>query len=167
MSEGGLKKFVQKSWESGVDGFILPDMNIDEAQQYIKEVSGVGLDTVFLASPNTKDIRLKSIISKSSGFLYLITVYGVTGVQKSFQNFTYQSIRRVKRISGSKIPVVVGFGISKPEHVRYMIDAGADGIVIASSIVDIIKVNLGSRTLNRKIESFVRSMKVACQSKAS
>lgn len=163
--EGGVKRFVQRSKESGVDGFILPDMNIDEAHLYIKEASEAGLATVFLASPNTKKIRLKSIISKSSGFLYLITVFGVTGAQKSFQNLTIHSIRRVKRLSGSKIPVVVGFGISKPEHVRYMIDAGADGVIIASAILDIIKSNLKSPALGLKIKSFVESMKSACQSK--
>jgi tryptophan synthase alpha chain len=165
--EGGLKKFVQKSKEFGVDGFILPDMNIDEAQLYIKVVSKAGLATIFLASPNTKEIRLKSIIFNSRGFLYLITVFVVTGVQKSFQNFTGRAIRRVKRLSGTKIPVVVGFGISKPEHVRYMVDAGADGIVIASAIIDIIKANLESPTLNRKVEFFVGAMKLACNSKSS
>ncbi len=163
--EGGVKRFVQRSKESGVDGFILPDMNIDEAHLYIKVASEAGLATVFLASPNTKKIRLKSIISKSSGFLYLVTVFGVTGAQKSFQNLTAHSIRRVKRLSGSKIPVVVGFGISKPEHVRYMINAGADGVIIASAILDIIKSNLKSPTLGLKIKSFVEGMKTACQSK--
>lgn len=167
LKEGGLKKFVQKSKEIGVDGFILPDMNIDEAQLYIKVASEAGLATIFLASPNTKEIRLKSIISNSRGFLYLITVYGVTGVQRSFKDFTGQAIRRVKRHSGTKIPVVVGFGISKPEHVRYMINSGADGIVIASAIVDIIRTNLESPRLNRKVESFVWTMKLACHSKSS
>ena len=95
----------------------------------------------------------------------MITVFGVTGAQKSFQNLTAHSIRRVKRLSGSKIPVVVGFGISEPEHVRYMINAGADGVIIASAILDIIKSNLKSPTLGLKIKSFVEGMKTACQSK--
>ena len=99
--------------ESGIDEFVVPDIPI-EHYEYVSEASKLGLVTPFLASPNTSEPRLRSIASISSGFLYVISAYGTTGMRKSFEKYTFDNIRNVKRIINSTnvtttpIPIIVG-----------------------------------------------------------
>lgn len=156
----GFRKFMTKSKQCGVDGFILPDMQIEGSDMYLKETLKLKLAAIFLVSPNTNADRLKLIISKCSGFLYLVSVYGTTGSRQSFEEYTATAIRNVKKFTHSNIPVAVGFGISTPEHGRFMIDAGADAIIIASAIINRIKdYSENERKMNQEIQSFVSSMK--------
>jgi len=161
----GLKNFIKKSCESGIDGLIIPDMSIEESDEYINEASKLCLATIFLASPNTNDLRLRSIASKSSGFLYLVSVYGTTGIRKSIDNYTIDTIKNVKRVLGENITIAVGFGISKPSHGKVMINAGADAIIVASALID--KINKtkdnDSREVLEEIRSFVACMKKVCK----
>ncbi|MFL6370803.1 MAG: tryptophan synthase subunit alpha, partial [Nitrososphaeraceae archaeon] len=121
--KAGFENFMMKSKQSGIDGFILPDMTIEESNCYIKQASRLGLATIFLASPNTSNERLNAIMNRSSGFVYLVSIYGTTGTRKSIEDYTLHAIRNTKRIAGSRLPVAVGFGITKPSHVRFMIEA--------------------------------------------
>jgi tryptophan synthase alpha chain len=157
----GFTAFMRKAKYFGVDGFILPDMPIEESGEYIKQGKVLGLATIFLIAPNTKVERVRSILSKSSGFAYLISVYGTTGLRKSFDKYTADSICRVREIADSKIPIAVGFGISTPAHVKFMRAAGADAIIVASAIVNILKNK--TRTTFDDIEQFVYSMKKQCR----
>jgi tryptophan synthase alpha chain len=162
----GLENFIKKSCESGINGFIIPDMSIEEADEYINEASRLELATIFLASPNTNEIRLRSIASKSSGFLYLVSVYGTTGIRKSIDSYTTDIIKNVKRTLGKTIPIAVGFGISKPLHGKVMINAGADAIIVASALINIInetKDNNNNRQMLEQIRYFVASMKKVCR----
>lgn len=83
----GFSKFMQEAKRCGIDGFILADMPIEESEEYIKEASNLGLATIFMVSPNTKEQRIKSIASKSSGFLYVVSVIGITGMHESFEKY--------------------------------------------------------------------------------
>jgi tryptophan synthase alpha chain len=159
----GLEKFMAQSRDSGIDGFIIPDMPVDEAQPYIATASQLDLATVFLASPNTSPQRLSSIIQSTTGFLYLVSVFGITGARDSFQDYTRDAVKRVKIAAARKIPVAVGFGISTPAHARYMMAAGADAVIVGSAILDKIGASGGNRTdMLRRIEKFAKSMKRAC-----
>ena len=90
----------------------------------------------------------------------MVSVYGTTGSRQSFENYTAASIKNVKKIARSNIPVAVGFGISTPEHGKFMFDAGADAIIIASAIINKIKeYSKNKRKMNQEIKSFVSSMK--------
>ncbi len=161
----GLEKFMAQSKDSGIDGFIIPDMPVDEGQSYIAVASQLGLMTVFLASPNTSPERLSSIIQHATGFLYLVSVFGITGARDSFEDYTRDAVKRVKMAAGSKIPVAVGFGISTPAHARYMMTAGADAVIVGSAILDRIETTGRNKTdMLRKIEKFAKSMKRACTS---
>ena len=171
--KAGLSRFMRKAKHSGIDGFILPDMPIEESDKYIKEASRLNLATIFLASPNTNEERLHAIASKSSGFLYLVSVYGTTGIRKSFDDSTAQYVKNTKKIVGSKIPIAVGFGISDPSHAKFMINAGADAVIIASAIINIIKgYNYGNDNNNsnskkkeemlKNVRMFVSKMKKSC-----
>jgi tryptophan synthase alpha chain len=170
LSRAGFNKFIKKAKQCGVDGFILPDMSIEESGKYVKEASQLNLATIFLVSPNTKKKRLLAIASKSSGFLYLVSVYGTTGIRKSFEDSTASYIKNTKRTIGSSLPVAVGFGISKPEHVKFMINAGADAIIVASAIINIMKVYTSDikntkkkKEMMKSVSNFVSSMKSACR----
>ncbi|HEX2068087.1 MAG TPA: tryptophan synthase subunit alpha [Nitrososphaeraceae archaeon] len=160
----GFSKFMQQAKQCGIDGFILADMPIEESEEYIKEASNLGLATIFMVSPNTKEQRIKSIASKSSGFLYVVSVIGITGMRESFEKYTANNITRVKEIiANSGIPVAVGFGISNPSHCKYMINAGADAIIVASAIINIIEhYREDKKRMLQELQSFVLSMKNAC-----
>ncbi|HYY50527.1 MAG TPA: tryptophan synthase subunit alpha [Nitrososphaeraceae archaeon] len=166
----GLNSFLERSMESGIDGFIVPDIPIEHCNEYVSEASKLGLVTPFLASPNTSESRLRSIASMSSGFLYVISAYGTTGMRKSFEKYTFDNIRNVKRIinstnvTTSPIPIIVGFGINTPQHAKLMLDSGVDGIIVASKLVDKIKESRNNEAqMLQQIKAIVSSMKKACK----
>lgn len=158
----GMEKFMSQAKESGIDGFILPDMPIEEAEEYLAVASGLDLGTVFLASPNTPQARLVRIVDRTSGFLYLVSVYGITGSRNSYEDYTLNAIKNVKHSVGAKVPVAVGFGISTPAHARSMISAGADGVIVGSTIVDRMTKSSGKKMITELAE-FAKSMKKACK----
>ncbi|MFL6482481.1 MAG: tryptophan synthase subunit alpha [Nitrososphaera sp.] len=158
----GIEKFMYDSKQCGLDGFILPDLPIEEADMYTAVALKLNLATVFLVSPNTPDRRLRKIVATTSGFLYLVSVYGITGARNSFQNYTLNTIRVVKHMSGGKVPLAVGFGISRPSHAKIMIRAGAEAIIIGSAIVNKISNGSGTEMLI-DLQNFAKSMKKACK----
>jgi tryptophan synthase alpha chain len=159
----GFGKFMAKSKDCGIDGFILPDMAIEEADSYINDASQLGLATIFLVSPNTTPVRLQSIMCKSSGFVYMVSVYGITGARKSFEDYTIHAIKNVKDVAGGKIPVAVGFGISSPSQAKFMINAGADAIIVGSAIINKIKAFTDKKKMLQELQLFAMKMKKACK----
>lgn len=160
----GLKKFLKNSLDCGVDGFIVPDLTIEEADKYLHSAKNLNLATVFLTSPNTEHERLSKIISISTGFVYMVSVYGITGSRSNFEKYTYDSIKRAKKITSKNgKPLAVGFGISSPEDGLRMIEAGADGIIIGSVLVKIISNDLNDKgKLLLNLGDFVQQMKKIC-----
>ena len=159
----GIENFLSESKQCGLDGFVLPDMPVDEADAYSLMASKLNLATVFLVSPNTPEARLRKIISRTTGFLYVVSVYGITGARSSFQKYTLNTIRAVKQVAGARVPVAVGFGISTPVHAKTMIAAGAEAVIIGSAIIDKISEGSGKKMLH-DLQNFTRSMKKACKS---
>jgi tryptophan synthase alpha chain len=156
----GFRKFMRKAKQSGIDGFILPDMPIEESDKYVKEASRLNLATIFLVSPNTNEERIRSIASKSSGFLYLVSVFGTTGIRKSFEDSTANYVKDTKKIVGSSIPIAVGFGISNRSHAKFMINAGADAVIVASAIINIIKSYTDRKVNNKKKEEMLKEVRI-------
>lgn len=161
----GMEKFMYESKQCGLDGFILPDLPVDEAGTYTSMASKLNLATVFFVSPNTRGIRLQKIAANTTGFLYVVSVYGITGARNSFQKYTLNTIRAVKRTAGAKVPVAVGFGISRPAHAKIMIAAGAEAIIIGSAIISKISDGGSGTRMLLDLENFARSMKRACKIK--
>jgi len=153
----GYPKFIAKSKKVGIDGFILPDMSIEESKEYIKSAKNK-IDTIFLISPNTSKLRTKKISTTSTGFLYLVAVYGTTGIKKEIQNYTLKAIKDVKKITKGKIPVGVGFGVSTPDDVRRYIKAGADAVIVGSAFLKLIQ-NVPPNKIRSRIESFTKTLK--------
>jgi tryptophan synthase alpha chain len=102
-------------------------------------------------------------LETTNGFLYLVSVFGITGARSTFETYTLQAIKDVKLRAASKLPVAVGFGISKPEHVKFMKSAGADAVIIGSAIVDIISHSKSKAGMLGKVKRYAQSMKAACR----
>ena len=162
----GYIQFAKKAKESGIDGFIIPDIPIEESKEYLKIMQSIGLSTIFLVSPNTAGKRLKMISRICTGFLYAISVYGTTGERQGFDEYTIESIKRVKKVTSAaadELPLAVGFGISNPSHVKYMIDAGADAVIIGSAIIKKIQEIENKDTLFNILNRFAYELKNSCK----
>ncbi|AKG90931.1 tryptophan synthase, alpha chain [Geoglobus ahangari] len=133
----GVEKFVRLSAEAGVDGMIVVDLPADSSEEYVRICKKHGIRTIFIASPNTTDERLRVIDNASTGFVYLTSDYGTTGRRDKIGEKAFDLLRRAKNICRN--PVGVGFGVSKAEHVRSLIDAGADGVIVGSAIVELVE----------------------------
>ena len=154
----GYEKFIASAKKAGIDGFILPDMPVEEAMQYLNAVHKYKADAIFLVSPNTSKERIKKIIRASSGFLYLVSVYGTTGAQQKIKKYTINAIKKAKQISNGKIPVAVGFGVSNPTQARNFIKVGADAIIVGSAFLRLIE-GLEAKKIESHIERFTRNLK--------
>ncbi len=158
----GLEKFLEDAKHHGVDGLIIPDLPFDEIRDYAPLAKRHGLDAVLLAAPTSTPARLKAIAKHTSGFLYLVSLTGVTGARSAVQESTVALIRSVRRYAKG-VPLGVGFGISTPEHVRAILAAGADAVVVGSAIVDRVASSQkdGPARMLANVESYVRSLKAA------
>lgn len=132
----GLKAFADAAAESGADGALLIDMIVEEAGEYIAEMSRVDLAPIFLAAPTSPEERLKAIADHSKGFIYAISRTGVTGKRQQLTADAAALVERIRR--WSKLPVAVGFGISNADHVAE-VGRFADAAVIGSAIVELIE----------------------------
>ena len=153
----GYQKFIKNAKKVGIDGFILPDMSIEESKDYLKAAKN-NSDTIFLISPNTSKTRIEKIAKASTGFLYLVAVFGTTGVKTSIKNYTLKAIKNVKKQTKSKIPIGIGFGVSTPEDVKKYIKAGADAVIVGSAYLKLIE-RTKQQDLESKITSFTKSLK--------
>jgi tryptophan synthase alpha chain len=153
----GYLKFISEAKKAGIDGFILPDMSIEESKEYLKAAKG-NIDTIFLVSPNTTKKRIRKIANATSGFLYLVAVYGTTGVKTGIKNYTLKAIKDIKKQTKGKIPLGVGFGVSTPEDVKKYISVGADAVIVGSAFLKLIE-KTPQNQIERKITAFTKSLK--------
>ena len=154
----GLERFYQDAHKSGVNSVLIADLSIEEAEPVISVSKKTGIDTLFMISQLSDDNRIKKIASASSGFIYLVSRLGVTGVRNDLQHSTLSLIKRVRKFTDK--PLCVGFGISTPNHVKDVINAGADGAIVGSAIVDLIRKNLGKKEkMLNEIVDFSRELK--------
>ncbi len=154
----GYDRFISIAKDAGIDGIILPDMKIEEAEEFLEASKKNKIDTIFLISPNTSPERIKKISNKSSGFLYLVSVFGTTGMQQRFQKYTLNAIKHAKHLLDKKIPLGVGFGISKPEHARFILKYGADAVIVGSAFLRLIEETPQSN-VEKTIEIFAKGFK--------
>ncbi len=156
----GLDSFFESAARFGVDGVIVPDLPIEESFHYRRAADVHDVDTVFLAAPSTSDGRLKRIASQSSGFLYLTSLFGVTGTRRHLDRNLPKLIRRTRRLV-DKLPVCVGFGISTVDHVTAVLKAGASGAIVGSALVEIVAENGNRNDLPKLVLGTVRKLKAA------
>jgi len=158
----GLDKFYHDAHKAGVNSVLIADLSIEEADNVIKVSDKTGVNTVFMISQLSNDSRIRKIASASSGFIYLVSRLGVTGVRNELQNSTLSLIKRVRKFTDK--PLCVGFGISTPNHVKEVIKAGADGAIVGSAIVELIERNIHDKAkMFKEIYKYAESMKKATQ----
>jgi tryptophan synthase alpha chain len=162
LEKNGFRKFMEMAKKAGTDGFILPDMTIDESEKYLQYSKDLGLASIFLVAPNTSNLRIKNTLTVSTGFVYVVSVYGTTGMRNSFNKTTLTAIKNIKKL-GSKKNISVGFGISTPQHVKLMSNNGADAVIVGSAIVKMIDGNKGDSViqLQDNLRNYVKSLKAA------
>jgi tryptophan synthase alpha chain len=156
----GIEKFFNDFHEAGVNSVLIADLSIDDADEITGPAALAGLDTVFMATPVTAPERMKLVASKTTGFIYTVSVLGVTGSRDKLSDVVEVLIGKLKGLTD--VPVCVGFGISTPEHAAAVAKAGADGVIIGSKIVGLIEKNLGdTEKIIAEISSLLSDVKKA------
>ncbi|MFH1094446.1 MAG: tryptophan synthase subunit alpha [Candidatus Omnitrophota bacterium] len=151
----GIKKFAKAASISGLDGVIVPDLPPEESGELNKALLINSIAQIFLISPLTSPERIKKNSRISSGFIYYVSLAGVTGTRNTLGADLAKQVRLIKKTS--KTPVFVGFGVSNPEHVK-KVNKVADGVIVGSALIKIINESINKKQLEIKISRFIRSM---------
>ena len=149
----GLARFVEQARAAGVDGVLTLDMPPEEGEEFRTAFAAAGIDTIFLLSPTTTVERIRRASELGSGFLYGISRLGVTGVRDTIDDSAEVLAKRVK--AETQLPLALGFGISRPEHVRAVTE-WADAAVVGSALVKVIAEHGQSAGLLDEVERYVR-----------
>lgn len=140
----GLARFLTNAKMAGFDGLILPDLPPPEAQSVCSQVRAAGLETTLLVAPTTAPERRKEIAELSSGFIYYLSISGITGERKALPADLSAKVKELRQSAGK--PVCVGFGVSQAEHVKQLSDI-ADGAIVGSGVVRRMKETAGQGPL--------------------
>ncbi len=158
----GIDRFYREAHEAGVDGILVADMPVEESEEVVEIAQKYGIDPIFLITQTTSDERMDTIVRHARGYLYLVSVLGVTGARKTVAPEALALLHRVR--THTDLPLAIGFGISTPDHVKTCQDAGADGVIVGSAIVDIVEKNLGNPVaMENAIRQYVAGMKNAAK----
>lgn len=158
----GLERFAAAASDAGADGVLATDLTPEEAGGYRGALRGKGLDTIFLAAPTSTGERLKKIAEASSGFLYIISRTGVTGARDVLPEGVSELARRAR--SFTKLPIAIGFGISRPSHVSGLFGL-ADAAVVGSALVAEIEKASGTGAAAAAVAALISRLKAAgCKS---
>jgi tryptophan synthase alpha chain len=149
----GMKEFAAKAAAAGVDGALIIDLPVEEADEYIRQMQKHNLATVFLAAPTSTDARLKRIAQLSTGFVYAVSRTGITGARKELPEDAKKLVQHLRKLT--KLPIVVGFGISAPEQFA-AVGKFADAAAVGSAIVQKIESNPGTEA--EAVAEFIKQL---------
>jgi len=155
----GVERFAKAAASAGVDGVLALDLPIEEAAGFRETLAAAGLDTIFLLSPTTTDERIRKAAELGRGFLYGISRLGVTGARDRVATGAGTLVKRIR--AHTALPIALGFGISRPEHVAE-VTAYADAAVVGSALVALIAEAGASPNLIDRVEEYVRALRGAC-----
>ncbi|WP_248897470.1 tryptophan synthase subunit alpha [Haloplanus halobius] len=158
--ETGPEAFVRRAAEAGVEGFVVPDLPAEEADPLREACDEHDCDLIFIVAPTTRGERLEHIMAQVSGYVYVQARLGTTGARADLSDRTAESL---DRIAEWDVPKAVGFGISTGEHAQEVIEAGADGVIVGSALIDIIETGVERGdppvTVANRLESKARELK--------
>jgi len=154
----GLERFGVQAAKLGVDGVIIPDLPPEEATLWKRIADPLGLYTIFLVAPTSPPDRIEKIVKLSHGFIYYVSVTGVTGTRKQLPSDLIACLKLVKKYTNK--PVAVGFGVSTPDQVRFLAPH-VDGIVVGSALIKVIERHIGDDKLIPAVGDFIFSLKQA------
>lgn len=154
----GLERFAEEAKGRGVDGLIVPDLPPEEAEELCRSCEKVGVDLIFLLAPTSSAARIERVISASRGYIYYVSLKGVTGARDRLAEGIQAAVSRIK--AKTEKPIAVGFGIGRPEQVRE-VARFADGVIVGSAIVAKVEEHLGRADLVEQVGDFVAPLKGA------
>jgi tryptophan synthase alpha chain len=152
----GLAAFCRTAAEVGVDGVIVPDLPAEESGELRAEAEAVGLDVVHLVAPTSTPARMRAIARASGGFLYLVSVTGVTGARAALPPGLAEHLRALRSVTTK--PIAVGFGISTPEQAA-LVGRLADGVIVGSAVVHLVERHGESASLLAAVGDYVAALK--------
>ncbi|AEE79260.1 tryptophan synthase alpha chain [Arabidopsis thaliana] len=155
----GLGKFMSSIRAVGVQGLVVPDVPLEETEMLRKEALNNDIELVLLTTPTTPTERMKLIVDASEGFIYLVSSIGVTGARSSVSGKVQSLLKDIKEATDK--PVAVGFGISKPEHVKQIAGWGADGVIVGSAMVKLLGDAKSPTEGLKELEKLTKSLKSA------
>ncbi len=138
----GVDKFLKDAKEAGVDGLIVVDLPPEEDEELCLPAMKAGINFIRLATPTTDDKRLPAVLKNTSGFVYYVSIAGVSGAATPQASNVIEAVARIKR--HTKLPIAVGFGLKTPEHAR-AIASGADAAVVGSALVEAVRMSLDDK----------------------
>lgn len=154
----GVEKFFVDFKAAGGSSVLIADLTIDDVDEVGPLAEAAGLETVFMVTPNTSDERIEMIAAKTTGFIYTVSTYGVTGARSALSDMVKPLVAKLK--GQTDVPVCVGFGISSADQAKQVADAGADGVIIGSRIVSMIEDNLNDKPkMIEQISAFIKEVK--------
>ncbi len=157
----GIGRFIRDCRNSGISGLIVPDLPIEESQPLLQECRNSGIDLIFLIASTTTENRIKKILNSATGFLYVVSLLGVTGARENLSGEIKSTLERI-RSQNPRVPLAVGFGISKKEHIKEVMEFGADGAIVGSAFIKIIEENSNNKEeILHKLGEFARELKEA------
>ena len=152
----GLKAFARTAADAGVDGLMVPDLPIEESEPLEAEAEPAGLDVAHFVAPTSPPARVRAIARRSRGFVYVVSLTGVTGERRELPADLATQIRTLRLVTTK--PVCVGFGIATPAHVE-AVGRLADGVAVGSAIVRLVEARAGSATLVAEVGDFIAALK--------
>ncbi|XP_057957498.1 tryptophan synthase alpha chain-like [Malania oleifera] len=155
----GIERFMSTVNDAGVHGLVVPDVPLEETGILRREAVKHGIELVLLTTPTTPTHRMKAIVEVSEGFVYLVSSVGVTGARSSVSGRVQGLLQEIKEATSK--PVAVGFGISKPEHVRQIAGWGADGVIVGSAMVRLLGEAKSPSEGLKELENLTKSLKSA------
>ncbi len=156
----GPERFYREAKAAGVDGILIVDMPIEEAEMVLAYATETGIAPIFTVTPTTPPERVKKIAEMAGGFLYLVSLSGVTGRRETLSEAALPLIQSVREETA--LPLALGFGIATETHARQAVAAGADGVIVGSAIVEIIERHVGDvEGMERELSDYIVRMKAA------
>lgn len=159
----GEERFVKEALEKGVDGVIIPDLPPEEADGLMKAADEEGLDIIFLIAPTTSFSRMKKVAQHARGFIYYVSLVGITGAKMGAVSDIQRQIKSLQKVS--PLPILIGFGISTPQEVSQAASL-AEGVVVGSALVRQVEDHLADGTANPKVLECAKTLMQGIKDKA-
>jgi tryptophan synthase alpha chain len=154
----GIRAFLTQIAAAGVKGLVVPDLPLEEAEELLIPAAEIGIEVILLVAPTSSQERIVAIAAKSQGFIYLVSVTGVTGVRGGLDDRVGDILANIRKITDK--PIAIGFGISAPEHAKQVQEWGADGVIVGSAMVKRLAEGTPAEGL-QAIEQFCQSLRAA------